>query len=268
MPASATPSKYRMDQLLVSEDLVDFASGTPLIQLRRSGDGQVWVKHEGLQPGGSFFDRVAAKQLERLPKRHQGIVIEGTTSFTVSALTLAASRNIQATVLFGPEDPQRLVGLIRRLCADVRRYKDEEERAAILSELERARRTWLQRDDREAHLKALTDIALEGLEASERPLASWVLVDYGIPQDEVTQTMRRVVGHPIRTYFIPDDQEKERKLCGSAASRRAQVGHREGMLIGPIATEVIDRAVDVALNSGERVCAIIPDGGQRYLGWW
>lgn len=268
MPASATASKYRMNQLLVSENLADFASGTPLIQLRRSGDGQVWVKHEGLQPGGSFFDRVAAKQLDDLPASSRGIVLEGSTSFTVSALTLAASQEVEATVLLGPDDPERLVDLIRRLCSDVRRVKSVEEKDSAKAELVKAGRTVLRRDDKDAHLHALTDIALEGLEASDRPLASWVLVDYGISQEEISRTMRQVLGHPIQMYFIPDDHERERKLCGSAASRRAQVGHREGLLVGPIASEVIDRAVDVALTSGERVCAVIPDGGQRYLGWW
>lgn len=268
MPVSATASKYRTNQLLVSEELADFSGGTPLIQLRRSGDGQVWVKHEGLQPGGSFFDRVAQVQLDRLPAKSTGIVLEGTTSFTVSALTLAASQGRASTVLVGPEDPKRLLALIQRICKDVRTYTTDAERTALRKELEDAKRVTLDRQDGAAHLKALTDIALEGLEASDRPLASWVLVDYGVPQDEVVQTMRRVVGHPIRVQFIADDEEKERKLCGSAASRRAQVGHREGLLVGPVASEVIDRAVDVALTTGERVCAIIPDGGQRFLGWW
>lgn len=268
MPVSATASKYRTNQVLMSEELADFAGGTPLIQLRRSGDGQVWVKHEGLQPGGSFFDRVAQAQFEKLPKDHQGIVLDDTTSFAVSALTLAASQQVPATVLIGPDDPQRLVALIKRLTSDVRTYQSEQERAELIASLEEQGRVRFDRHDNAAHLHALTIIALEGLEASDRPLASWVLVDYGIPHDEVTQTMRRVLGHPIRIYFIADDKEKERKLCGSALSRRAQVGHREGLLVGPVASEVIDRAVDVALTSGERVCAIIPDGGQRYLGWW
>lgn len=269
MPASAIVSKYRTNQVLMSERLADFAGGTPLIQLRRSGDGQVWVKHEGLQPGGSFFDRVAQTQLERLDaERSAGIILDDTTSFAVSALTLAASQEIPSTVLIGPDDPERLIALIKRLSPDIRTYQTNEERDELIATLEGQNRVRLQRNDKEAHLKALTVIALEGLEASERPLASWVLVDYGIPQDEVTQTMRRVLGHPIRVYFIADDEEKERRLCGSAASRRAQVGHREGLLVGPVASEVIDRAVDVALTSGERVCAIIPDGGQRYLGWW
>lgn len=268
MPASAIVSKFRMNQVLMSENLADFAGGTPLIQLRRSGDGQVWVKHEGLQPGGSFFDRVAQVQLEQLPEEHKGIILDDTTSFAVSALTLAASQAVPSTVLVGPDDPERLLALIKRLCSDVRTYENESERKALIGELEAEKRVRLSRYDKDAHLKALTVIALEGLEASDRPLASWVLVDYGIPQDEVTQTMRRVLGHPIRVFFIADDQERERKLCGSASSRRAQLGHREGLLVGPVASEVIERAVDVALTSGERVCAIIPDGGQRYLGWW
>lgn len=268
MPASATASKEQVIAPMVSDDLMELVGGTPLIQLRRSGDGQVWVKHEGLQPGGSYFDRVAAAQIEQLSATSAGIVVEGSTSFTVSALTLANAKALRTTVLLGPDAPPRLLGLIRRLCGDVRKYSNAEERSSLIGELEGEERVFLDRHDANAHLKALTDIALEGLEASDRPLASWVLVDYGVPEEEVHRTMRRVLGHPIQLNFIEDDYELERKLSGSAASRRAQVGHREGLLIGPIAAEVIDRAVDAALSSGERVCAVIPDGGQRYLGWW
>lgn len=268
MPVSATASKGNSTVRLVSDDLTELVGGTPLIQLRRSGDGQVWVKHEGFQPGGSYFDRVAAVQLERLGSNAAGIVIEGSTSFTVSALTLADARGLPATVLLGPDAPQRLMGLIRRLCSDVRSYSNAEERSALIGELEGEERVFLDRHDASAHLKALTDIALEGMEASDRPLASWVMVDYGVPEEDVQRTMRRVLGHPIQLTFIEDDNELERTLSGSAASRRAQVGHREGLLVGPIAAEVIDRAVDAALSAGERVCAIVPDGGQRYLGWW
>lgn len=268
MPVSATVSKGQENVQLASEDLIDLVGGTPLIQLRRSGDGNVWVKHEGIQPGGSYFDRVAALQLDRLGAGTVGIFVEGSTSFSVSALTLANARGLRTSVILGPDAPARLIGLIRRLSNDVRRYKNAEERSELIGDLESDEYVFLDRHDADSHLQALTDIALEGREASERALASWVLVDYGLPQDEVERAMRRVLGHPIQLVFIEDDNECERTLDGSAASRRAQVGHREGLLIGPIAAEVIDRAVDVALASGERVCAIIPDGGQRYLGWW
>ncbi len=268
MPVSATASKYFQGQRLVSENLTELSGGTPLIQLRRSGDGQVWVKHEGLQPSGSYFDRIAAKQLDALASGTPGIILDGSTSHTVSALTLAASKDLSAVVLLAPDAPKRLFQLISRFCPDIRRYNNDQERKEIIASLQQQRYVLLKRNEESAHLQALTDLALEGLEASERPLASWVLVDYGIAHTRVVQTMRRVLGHPIHVHFIADDKEVQRTLNGAAASRRAQVGHREGLLVGPTAAEVIDRAVDVALSSGERVCAVIPDGGQRYLGWW
>lgn len=267
MPASTTPYKSTHAPL-VTEALGDLVGGTPLIQLRRSGDGNVWLKHEGIQPGGSYFDRVAKVQMDRLGSSAAGVLLEGATSFTVSALTLANARGLRAVVLLAADAPQRLLGLIRRMCPDVRRYRNAEERSRLIGDLESEELVFLDRHDAGAHLQAMTDIAVEGREASDRPLPSWVLVDYGVPVDELKAAMRRVLGHPIRLVFIDDDAELERTLDGAAASRRAQVGHREGLLVGPVAAEVIDRAVDVALASGERVCAIIPDGGQRYLGWW
>lgn len=268
MPVSATASELLKAPTLRCDDLADLVGGTPLIQLRRSGEGLVWVKHEGLQPGGSYFDRVALAQINELGADTPGIVVEGTTSFTVSALTLANARELRAVVIVGPEAPPRLLGLIRKLSHDVRTYKNAEERSALLGALEADGLVFLDRHDAASHLSALTDIAMECQEACERPLSNWVVIDYGVPAGDVERALRRVLGHAIQLVMIEDDRELERTLDGSASSRRAQIGHREGLLIGPIAAEVIDRAVDVAVSSGERVCALIPDGGQRYLGWW
>lgn len=268
MPVSVTASDLLKAPTLRCDDLDDLVGGTPLIQLRRSGEGLVWVKHEGSQPGGSYFDRIALSQLNELGADARGVVIEGTTSFTVSALTLANARTLPATVIVGPDAPQRLLGLIRKLSHDVRRYKNSEERSALLGSLEADGFVFLDRHDAASHLSALTDVAMESQEACERPLSNWVVVDYGVPAADVERALRRVLGHAIELVMIEDDHELERTLDGSASSRRAQIGHREGLLIGPIAAEIIDRAVDVAVSSGERVCALIPDGGQRYLGWW
>lgn len=269
MPASATVSEFnRQHGPMIGEDLSAFVGGSPLIQLRRSGDSFVWIKHEGYEPGGSYFDRVALEQLRKLPAGTPGIVIDGTTSFSVSALTLANSLGLRGIVLVDKEGPQRLVGLLRKLAYQTKIYRSEEQRDALLAEAKAQGFVLLERGDTAAHLSALQQIAIEVQEASELPIGNWVLADYGLDPAAVERVLRRVCGHPVQVVLLEDDHERERVLDGSAASRRSQVGHREGMLIGPMGAEIIDRAVDVAISSGERVCAVLPDGGHRYLGWW
>lgn len=268
MPLSATAFSGRLDSVQRVGEIREFVGGTPLIRLRRSGDGKVWIKHEGLQPGGSFFDRVARHQLQSLPQDCAGVVLDGSTSFTVSSLTLAAAGQTPSVVLLGPDAPPRLLGLIRKLAGTVRRYKDADERSNLLGELESEGYIFLDRHDPDAHLRAVTELAIEVNESSDRPIANWVLVDYGVDVTEVERAIRRTLGFPVKVRFVADDHEVERTLAGEALSRRTQVGHREGMLIGPMGAEVVDLAVDLAVANNERVCAVIPDGGHRYLGWW
>lgn len=269
MPASVTVSDMISTQVtLRSDDLPTLVGGSPLIQLRRSGDSHVWLKHEGLEPGGSYFDRVALNQLRALPNDAAGIIIDGTTSFTASALALANSMGLRGVVLIDKEGPQRLVGLIRKLAFEAKIYRSPEQRDELLAKWKSAGFVELHRNDVAAHVAALTDLAIEVQEASELSIGNWVLPDYGVPVEEVERILRRVAGHPVQIVLLEDDFDRERTLDGSAASRRSQVGHREGMLIGPLGAEIIDRAVDVALTTGERVCAVVPDGGHRYLGWW
>lgn len=269
MPASATVSNALGGlPALRTDDLTGLVGGSPLLRLRRSGDSLVWVKHEGMQPGGSYFDRVALTQLRALPAQSAGIVIDGATAFTTSALALAKSLGIRATVLVDKEGPQRLVGLIRKLADETKVYRSLEQRDELLAHWRAEGFVSLNREDVAAHTAALHDVAIEVQEASELSIGNWVLPDYGVPAEDIERLLRRICGHPVQVTLIEDDHDMERVLDGSAASRRAQVGHREGILIGPMAAEIIDRAVDVALTTGERVCAVIPDGGHRFLGWW
>ena len=269
MPASAIASEFqRAMPAQRSEDLTQLVGGSPLIRLQRSGDSLVWLKHEGLEPGGSYFDRVALTQLRRLPAGAPGVLIDGSTSFTVSALTLANTLGIRGVVLVSKEAPQRLLGLIRKLSAEVKIYKSEEQREELAARYLGEGLVVLERGDVAAHLSALQDLAIEVREASELSIGNWVLPDYGAPAEDVERVLRRICGHPIQVVLIEDDHDLERTLDGSASSRRSQVGHREGLLISPMGAEVIDRAVDIALSTGERVCAVVPDGGHRFLGWW
>jgi len=101
------------------------------------------------------------------------------------------------------------------------------------------------------------------------PPTTWVVVDYGVPRDELKSAFRTVSGGHVDVVFVADDRESERILPGRVASRRTQMGHREGLLLGPVGAEVVDRSVEIALSASHgAVCGIVPEGGHRYLGWW
>jgi cysteine synthase len=246
----------------------ELVGNTPFVRLRNSGDGLVSVKLESLNPGGSYFDRVARFQLNRASDA-KGVVVTGTTGHTVSVLTLAKAAGLEATVLVRAGDPERLLGLIKKLSADVEHVGCGEECESRKQQLLANGYVFCSRTDADAHRRALAEVALESLESFDgERIDHWIVVDYGRPRHEVARELRRALRYEANVHFIEDDFEKERKLRDNAATRRVQIGHREGLLIGPTSAEVIDKAVSLAFTRGERVCAILPDGGHRYLGWW
>lgn len=246
----------------------DLVGDTPFVHLRNSGDGLVHVKHEGLNPGGSFFDRVARYQLSR-NQSAKGLVVTGTTGHTVSLLTLANAQSIDIQVIVRPTDPKRLIELISKLASDLQFVDCAEECESRKQQLQSAGYVFCSRTDGEAHRRALAEIAIESHRALQGDqIDHWVLVDYGRSSDEVTKELRRALGYETQVHFVGDDYERERVLRDNAATRRVQIGHREGILVGPTGAELIDKAVSLAFTRGERVCAVIPDGGHRYLGWW
>ena len=268
MPVSATASESVTTGAGVRSDAYALVGNTPLVQLGRSGDGLVYVKHEGLQAGGSYFDRVAAAQLERMGRVPEGVLVEGTTSWVVSVLTLCNRLGVPVVVVAHGDAPARLVGLIRKLGGRLIRWSDPDDRSAHLGDWEAQGYVYLDRNDPVSHRAALTAVARECAQSLEHPLSTWVIVDYGLDAVEASNALGAALGYAVEVELVPDDHEVERTLEGSAACRRTQVGHREGMLISPIGAEVIDRAVGTALAAGTPVCAVLPDGGHRYLGWW
>lgn len=246
----------------------DLVGNTPFVQLRNSGDGLVHVKHEGLNPGGSIFDRVARYQLSR-NQSAKGLVVTGTTAHTVSLLTLANAQCIDVKVIVRPTDPARLVSLITKLASDLQFVDCAEECESRMQQLQAAGYVFCSRTDREAHRRALAEIAMESHASLQGDqIEHWVIVDYGRSTEDVAKELRRALGYETQIHFVGDDYERQRELKDNAATRRVQIGHREGILVGPTGAELIDKAVSLAFTRGERVCAVIPDGGHRYLGWW
>lgn len=245
-----------------ARDVVALVGETPLYTLARSGRGRAHVKLEGKNPGGSYFDRVAAAQLIGAGTGDSAI-ISGATAFAASAAMLCARRGVALTVVAESTTSRRLYELLRRLGADIVRSDAPERhvaRAVARGAIE------LRRDDVMAHLHALRAIGRETRAALDRPLA-WVVPDFGVPRERVARALAAGYG-VAEVSFVDDDADAPRLLDGSVASRRTQMGHREGLLLGPAATEVVDRTIELAEDGEGDVVGIVPDAGHRFLGWW
>ncbi len=265
MQTSPTSSEVRADTthaIGAVRDVVALVGHTPLYTLGRSGGHRAHVKLEGENPGGSYFDRVAAAQLIGTGAGDFAVV-SGATAFAASAAMLCARRGVALTVVAEPTGPRRLHELLRRLGAEV--VTDEASERRVARAVARGA-IELRRDDVPAHLHALRAIGREVRAALDRPFA-WVVVEHGVPKERVARALAADLG-VAEVAFIADDDELPRALGGSAASRRTQMGHREGILLGPVATEVVDRTIELAEDGERDVVGIVPDAGHRFLGWW
>lgn len=265
MQTSPTSSESRASATHAAgaaRDVVALVGETPLYTLARSGRGRAHVKLEGKNPGGSYFDRVAAAQLIGAGAGDAAI-ISGATAFAASAAMLCARRGVGLTVVAEPTTSRRLHELLRRLGADIVTADAPDvrvARAVASGAIE------LRRDDVMAHLHALRAIGRETRAAIDRPVA-WVVVDHGAPRDRVARALAAEYG-VSEVSFVADDADEPRLLDGSVASRRTQMGHREGLLLGPVGTEVVDRTIELAEDGERDVVGIVPDAGHRFLGWW
>lgn len=246
----------------VAHDVARLVGETPLYTLRRSGRGRAHLKLEHMQPGGSYFDRVAGTQLIGTGPGDTAVVA-GATAFAVSAAMLSARRGVSLTVVLAPDERPRLRELLRRLGATVRRADVPD---LLARECADAGDVLLRRDDPTSHLLAVRDIGRELRAALARPLV-WVLIDHGVSRERVARALS-VDATPADVVFVADDDERERQPGGHIASRRTQMGHREGLLLGPAGAEVADRTIELAEDGERDVVGIVPDGGHRYLGWW
>jgi cystathionine beta-synthase len=82
----------------INESILDTIGGTPLISLRRLGEGvpaRILVKLESINPGGSIKDRVGVAMVDEAERRGWlqpgGTIIEATAGNTGVGLALAAS---------------------------------------------------------------------------------------------------------------------------------------------------------------------------------
>jgi hypothetical protein len=117
----------------------------------------------------------------------------------------------------------------------------------------------LARDDAEAHRRAFAGWL------AELPSAPSVLV---LPAFAGLVSAVESLAPERSVVWVEDDGERRRALSEDAACRRTQVAHREGLLLSPLGAELVDAGVTAAVHGATQVIVLVPEGGQRHLGWW
>lgn len=90
-------SKSERDGAGVADTVLEAVGNTPLIRLHRmnQGPGELWVKWEAANPGGSIKDRIAGPLVAMLEQTGQllpgGLVVEATAGNTGVALAMACA---------------------------------------------------------------------------------------------------------------------------------------------------------------------------------
>ena len=244
MLASPTPSELpaRANRGMNWGALV---GGSPLLRLRQSGDGRVLLKLEGRQASGSYWDRLVAAQFGRLPA-HQAVGFAGRHGHSVAVAAYARATGRAVYMLAEAGDEARLEALVSSYGV------------AVVSELPEGA-VLLNPDDAEAHRRAFAGWL------AELPSAPSVLV---LPAFAGLVSAVEALAPERSVVWVEDDGERRRALCEDAACRRTQVAHREGLLLSPLGAELVDAGVTAAVHGATQVIVLVPEGGQRHLGWW
>ena len=92
---------------VVAPSLLDLIGNTPLVELQRVGDVQIYAKLEGQNPTGSIKDRIALAMVEDAEKsgalKRGGTIIEPTSGNTGIGLAMVAAVKGYRLVLVMPE---------------------------------------------------------------------------------------------------------------------------------------------------------------------
>ena len=219
--------------------------GTPLLRLRQSGDGRVLLKLEGRQASGSYWDRVVAAQFGLLAS-DVPVAVSGRHAHSVAAAAYARATGRLAFALAEAGDEPRLEALVGSYGLP---FVSALPAGAVLVE----------RDDVEAHRRAFAGWLVE------LPSEAGVLV---LPAYAGLVEAVDAVAPGLPVVWVEDDFERRRTLSEDAACRRTQVAHREGLLLSPLGAELVDAGVAAAVQGATQVIVLVPEGGQRHLGWW
>ena len=118
----------------IGNDVTQLVGHTPMVRMQRvvaAGDGEVWVKLETMNPGGSVKDRAAIGIIRRAEQEGRlapgGTIVEATAGNTGIGLALIGVNRGYKVKLFVPENfSQEKVTIMLALGAEVERTPDEE----------------------------------------------------------------------------------------------------------------------------------------------
>ncbi len=92
----------------LTDNILDLIGNTPLLQLKKISEGNVYAKAEFLNPGGSIKDRVARYIIERAEfdgiLNPESVIIEATSGNTGIGVTLAGRIKGYRVIIVMPED--------------------------------------------------------------------------------------------------------------------------------------------------------------------
>lgn len=245
--------------------LADLVGRTPLVRLQRSGDGFVWIKREGRNPTGSFFDRVVRHQLAASTGP---VIVRGWTQHALAVLAQSRTSGREVLHVVGLDEDIRLRALCMAHGVRPIRVASADEVADEVARLSATGATVLSPTDAQAHSLAWQELTSEVLLAARTLPGTWLVTDFGVSAEVVRAAISGEAGQQARIEVVPWDRSEERPLDGPVACRRQQTGQREGLLLSPLGAELVESGVNAALHRQHEVCVVLPEDGHRYLGWW
>lgn len=288
---------------LVRGTVLEGIGDTPLLRLRRLavGTGEIWVKVESRNPGGSVKDRAAlwmvleAERSGELDGERR--ILEATSGNMGVALAMVGAVRGHPVLLYMPDR----VSLERRRMAAAfgaeivptdpldgtdgailearRRKQADPDRYAYLDQYSNpanpaAHRAttgpevWAQTGGRVTHLVAGvgTSGTVLGAGAFLRPHGVRIV---GVQPDDALhgleglKHMASVMRPPIWDPAAVDEHATASTDEGVEVAR--QLAREEGIFCGPSGGAAVAVALRVAARDGGVVVALLPDGGERYL---
>lgn len=288
---------------LVRGTILERIGDTPLLRLRRvvAGSGEIWVKVESRNPGGSVKDRAALWMVLEAERRGEldGLrtILEATSGNMGVALAMigavrghrvllcmpdrASLERRRMAAAFGaeivPTDP--LEGTDGAILEARRRKQAEPDRYVYLDQYSNRANPaahqattgpeiWGQTAGHVTHLVAGvgTSGTILGTGAFLRPHGVRVV---GVQPDDALhgleglKHMASVLRPPIWDPAQVDEHVTVSTAEGVEVARR--LAREEGIFCGPSGGAAVAAALRVAGRDGGVVVALLPDGGERYL---
>jgi len=288
---------------LVRGTVLERIGDTPLLRLRHlaAGNGEIWVKVESRNPGGSVKDRPALWMVLEAERRGEldgeRRILEATSGNMGVALAMVGAvrghrvelcmpdrvslERRRMAAAFGaeivPTDPLdgtdgAILEARRRNDADRARYVYLDQYSNPANPAAHRATTgpeiWAQTGGRATHLVAGvgTSGTVLGAGAFLRPLGVRVV---GVQPDEALhgleglKHMASVMRPPLWDPAALDEHAIASTAEATEVARR--LAREEGIFCGPSGGAAVAVALRVAERDGGVVVALLPDGGERYL---